>query len=230
MAPDVACIGPTRLADPVSNSVGPQRPDYAAALSRVAAELDHLIENGATDAILRRAAWTAALDQPMPETGVGAEAVIEEIATTLIPNGSRISDPRCWGWIVSVPGPVAIAASAAGSIAASQRYTINAFNLLEEVSLTWLAQLCGLDSTRMRGIYSSGGSVANLVALGAARQWAFEQRGVDPAADGVGGAPDGYLRLGGDAPHRAPGRCRPWSRTLERPTDPGGRPTADASR
>jgi aromatic-L-amino-acid decarboxylase len=41
----------------------------------------------------------------------------------------------------------------------------------------------------MEGVYSSGGSVANLVALGAARQWAFEQRGVDPAAEGTGGTP-----------------------------------------
>ncbi len=161
--------------------------DYAAALGRVATELDLLVEHGASDALRRRAAWTAALDQPLPEAGVGAAAVLEEIAENLIPNGSRISDPRCWGWIVSLPGPVAVAASAAGSVAASQRYTINAFNLLEELSLSWLAQLCGLDSTQMRGIYSSGGSVANLVALGAARQWAFEQRGVDPAADGIGG-------------------------------------------
>jgi aromatic-L-amino-acid/L-tryptophan decarboxylase len=37
----------------------------------------------------------------------------------------------------------------------------------------------------MQGIYSSGGSVANLLALGAARQSAFERLGRDPAADGV---------------------------------------------
>lgn len=163
--------------------------NYSSALARIATDLDHLVEDGATDAVARRAAWTAALDQPMPEEGVGAEAVLDEIASTLIPNGSRLCDPRFWGWVVSAPGPVAVAATAAASVAASQRYTINAFNLLEEVSLTWLADLCGLDSARMRGVYSSGGSVANLVALGAARQWAFEQRGIDPAAEGVGGTP-----------------------------------------
>ncbi|WP_425481811.1 hypothetical protein [Marinobacter changyiensis] len=36
----------------------------------------------------------------------------------------------------------------------------------------------------MKGLYSSGGSVANLVALGAARQAAFEAVGSDPARDG----------------------------------------------
>ena len=37
----------------------------------------------------------------------------------------------------------------------------------------------------MKGLYSSGGSVANLVALGGARQSAMERRGIDPARDGV---------------------------------------------
>jgi aromatic-L-amino-acid/L-tryptophan decarboxylase len=34
-------------------------------------------------------------------------------------------------------------------------------------------------------VLSSGGSTANLVALGAARQWAFEQRGLDVSQDGL---------------------------------------------
>jgi glutamate/tyrosine decarboxylase-like PLP-dependent enzyme len=37
----------------------------------------------------------------------------------------------------------------------------------------------------MQGVFSSGGSTANLIALGAARQAAFESIGIDPAADGV---------------------------------------------
>jgi aromatic-L-amino-acid decarboxylase len=41
----------------------------------------------------------------------------------------------------------------------------------------------------MKGVYSSGGSIANLVALGAARQWAFEKIGIDPSAYGVDSRP-----------------------------------------
>ena len=37
----------------------------------------------------------------------------------------------------------------------------------------------------MKGIYSSGGSVANLVALGAARQWAFERLSINVVEDGI---------------------------------------------
>jgi glutamate/tyrosine decarboxylase-like PLP-dependent enzyme len=63
---------------------------------------------------------------------------------------------------------------------------VHAFNHLERVALDWLAQLCGVPSAH-QGVLSSGGSTANLVALGAARQWAFEQRGVDVSEDGLPG-------------------------------------------
>ncbi len=58
---------------------------------------------------------------------------------------------------------------------------------VEELSLEWMAELFGLGE-HMKGVYSSGGSTANLIAIGAARQWAFTQRGVDPAAGGVDGS------------------------------------------
>jgi aromatic-L-amino-acid decarboxylase len=49
--------------------------------------------------------------------------------------------------------------------------------------MQWLAALCGV--AHLQGVYSSGGSVANLLALGAARQFAFEKTGHDVAALGV---------------------------------------------
>jgi len=154
-------------------------------LGRIGAELDRFLEFRSGDAAVRRELWTTSLRQPLPERGVGAQSVIDEIATTLIPNGTRLADPGFWSWITTGPDTVAVVAATAASIAAPQRYTITAFNLLEEVSLDWLAELCGLGG-RMQGVYSSGGSVANLVALGAARQWALEQVGIDASADGPG--------------------------------------------
>jgi aromatic-L-amino-acid decarboxylase len=70
------------------------------------------------------------------------------------------------------------------ALASPQRYAVSAFNLLEDVSLRWLAEACGLDGS-VTGVYSSGGSVANLLALGAARQSAFDRRGVDVGRDGL---------------------------------------------
>jgi aromatic-L-amino-acid decarboxylase len=156
-------------------------------LARLGPQLDAFLRFDHGDAAERQDAWTAALDGPLPENGIGVDAVADELERTVIPNGAAMSHPRFYGWITTGPSTIAAVTAAASMVAAPQRYTITAFNHLEELSLQWLAQLCGLPE-HMRGVYSSGGSVANLVALGAARQFAFEQRGVDPAADGVGTA------------------------------------------
>jgi aromatic-L-amino-acid decarboxylase len=81
---------------------------------------------------------------------------------------------------------VPTAVNAASMIAAPQRQTVTAFHHLEEQALAWLVELCGLPSV-MKGVFSSGGSTANLIALGAARQWALEQQQIDPAAEGLSG-------------------------------------------
>ncbi len=78
----------------------------------------------------------------------------------------------------------AVAAHTAVALAGGQRYLLNAFNALEQTGLRWLAELCGLP-TGVAGVFSSGGSTANLVALGAARQAALERLGVDAAEDGL---------------------------------------------
>lgn len=155
-------------------------------LTRVSDALDDFLYGVHADPMTRHDEWMAALERTLPDDGVGGDVVIDELVREVVPNGARINEPGFWGWITTEPGAVATAASLAATVASPQRYTLTAFNYLEELSLEWLAQLCGLGS-HMKGVYSSGGSVANLVALGAARQWALEQRGVDAAADGLDG-------------------------------------------
>ncbi len=162
--------------------------DLGTTYARVGAALDLFLTEDRPDPVTRRAEWTGALEQPLPERGVGSDATVTELLDVVVPNGTRVSDPGFWGWIVTGPSTVPAAASAAALIAAPHRYSITASNLVEDLSLRWLAELCGLGA-HMRGVYSSGGSTANLVALGAARQWAFEQRGRDVARDGVDGTP-----------------------------------------
>ncbi len=160
--------------------------DLAVQLARVGTALDTLLEGGHGDAVDRRHEWTAALAGSLPAVGIGADAVVAELTGVVIPNGTRLIEPGFWGWITCAPTTVPVLAEVAGSVASGQRYTITAFNHLEELSLAWLAELCGL-APHMLGVYSSGGSTANLVALGAAWQRAFEQRAVDVAADGMRG-------------------------------------------
>lgn len=154
-------------------------------LESVGDALQDFLYGGHDDPMSRRDQWIGALERPLPDEGIGGNGAIDELVRNVVPNGARINEPGFWGWITTEPGAVATAASLAAIVASPQRYTITAFNYLEELSLDWLAQLCGLGSD-MKGVYSSGGSVANLVALGAARQWALEQRGIDSAAEGVG--------------------------------------------
>ena len=92
--------------------------------------------------------------------------------------------PGWLGFVTTAPTTAAVAASVAAVTAGAQRYLHQSFNHLEHLGLRWLAELCGLPAAAT-GVFASGGSTANLVALGTARQAAFERRGVDVAEDGL---------------------------------------------
>ncbi|GAB1693554.1 pyridoxal phosphate-dependent decarboxylase family protein [Krasilnikovia sp. M28-CT-15] len=148
----------------------------------------------------RRDSWRAELDTPLPEHGAGARATLAELAERVVANGLPVGAPRFTGFITTGPSAVPAIAQFAAALASPQRYAVSAFNLLEDVSLRWLAQICGLDEP-VAGIYSSGGSVANLLALGAARQAAFERRGVDVGRDGLPPGARGRIYASAEAHH-----------------------------
>jgi aromatic-L-amino-acid decarboxylase len=152
-------------------------------LARIGGGLDQFLNFEHPDALTRQQNWKSALQQPVPQRGIGIDEVTRELLEQVIPYGSPVSKPGFTGFITTGGSTASTLASTAASIASPQRYLPTAFNFLEEQSLDWLAQMFGLGA--MKGIYSSGGSVANLVALGAARQSAFEKIGRDPARDGV---------------------------------------------
>jgi aromatic-L-amino-acid/L-tryptophan decarboxylase len=152
-------------------------------LTRVGAALDEFLKFEHPDAQHPGKRWREQLDIPLPQAGIGIDQVTEELIRTVIPNGSQIPKPGFCSFITTGGTTAATLAETAASIASPQRYSLTAFNLLEEVSLKWLATLCGVAS--MQGVYSSGGSTANLLALGAARQFAFEKIGHDVAANGI---------------------------------------------
>lgn len=158
--------------------------DLAYWMERLGTELDEFQKFDYPDALQNSANWQAALDSDLPKTGVGIDTVVDQLSRWVIPNGSAITRPGFSSFITTGPVSVAVLATLAGAIAAPQRIGLTAFQYLETLSLAWLRKLFDLPES-MQGIYSSGGSVANLVALGAARQWAFERTGTDPAAKGM---------------------------------------------
>ncbi len=120
---------------------------------------------------------------PVPEAGIGLDAMVDELGA-LVAEGSRIGAPGFVGFITTGASTGGAIGETAMAFAGGQRYTIHAFNRLEHDSLRWLAQLCGLPDG-VTGVYSSGGSTANLVGLGSARQSAFERLGFNVAEDGA---------------------------------------------
>ena len=154
------------------------------ALQQLGEYLDRFNEGKQGDAGLRRRQWQAVLQRPLPQAGIGLDKVLQELGEQVIPNGSAVPLPGFTSFITTGATNMGVLASLAAMVASPQRIGLTAFQELEELSLNWLVELFHLPPG-MKGVYSSGGSTANLLALGAARQQAFEQRGHDCGRDGV---------------------------------------------
>lgn len=152
-------------------------------LQQVGQGLDQYLKFEHDDAQINAKTWHKQLNIPLPEQGIGINAMTNELIQQIITNGSGIPKPGASAYITTGAVTASALATAAANIASPQRYHLTAFNFIEELSLEWLAQMLGVPN--LKGVYSSGGSVANLIALGAAKQSAFEQIGHDAAADGI---------------------------------------------
>src|SRR3989304_4939006 len=128
--------------------------------------------------------WSGLLDGPLPEKGKGADETLRVLREIVIPSGLRTGAPGFAGWVTTMPTVVPAAAALSASIAGPQRWWVQPFNTLEHIALDWLKTLLGLPAS-YQGTFNNGGSAANLIALAAARQWACEQHGFDPAQDGL---------------------------------------------
>ena len=160
---------------------------FGEALARLAPSLDAFAADHATAPFPPYQAAPGDPGQgPLPEAGVGLDATIDELGL-VVRQGSRVSAPGFVSFITTGAVTAGATALAATAVAGGQRYTLHAFNAIEHTSLRWLADLCGLPDD-VTGVYSSGGSSANLIALGAARQAAYERLGHNVAEDG---APEG---------------------------------------
>lgn len=155
------------------------------AVQRLLPALEHFLQFEDHDLAARDyPLWRDTLDEPLPQQGAGAEATLQILRDEVIPRGLRNGAPGFAGWVTTTPTVVPVAAELSASIAGPQRYCVQSYSFLEHLALQWLKQLLGLPAA-VQGVFSSGGSVANLIGLGAARQWACEQRGIDASLDGI---------------------------------------------
>jgi aromatic-L-amino-acid decarboxylase len=136
-----------------------------------------------------RSEWLAELDEPLPEAGVGLGRVLELLREVAIPRGLRVGHPGFTSWVTTAPTTSATAANLAATVASPQRWWQQPFNHLDTMAVRWCLDLLGFPPSFV-GTFTSGGSTANLVGLGAARQHAGERLGMDPALDGIAALPE----------------------------------------
>lgn len=111
----------------------------------------------------------ALMEQPVPEHGTPADALLELVESMILPYPMGNGSPRFFGWINSPPNPMSIVGEflAAGmnpSVAGGD----HAATYLEHGVLAWIRQILGYPATS-HGILASGGSAANLIGLAVMR-------------------------------------------------------------
>lgn len=111
------------------------------------------------------------LREDLPEDGSDPVEVIDTVATDVMPNTMRVDHPRFFGFVPSPNNFIGVLADtlAAGFNVFSGTWISGASAAqIELVVIDWLRELCGLPDTA-GGLFTSGGSMANVTALAAAR-------------------------------------------------------------
>jgi glutamate/tyrosine decarboxylase-like PLP-dependent enzyme len=134
------------------------------------------------------------LSETLPEAGLDAAGLLERCREQVLTHPMGNGHPRFFGWVNSPPAPLGvlgdfIAAGVNPSCAGGDHAAI----YLERCVVRWLMELVGFPTEGSFGLLVSGGSMASLTALAAARHRAAAARGWDVRAGGLQG--DGRPRL-----------------------------------
>ncbi len=154
---------------------------------------DHLarMAGGPVFAPMPAAARSALRERALPEHGASPDALLAELAERVLPYPMGNGHPRFFGWVNSPPAPVGILADfLAAALDPSCAGGDHAAIYLERAAVRWLMELIGFPTEGSMGVLVSGGSMASLTALAAARQRAATADGWEVRAEGLqGGRP-----------------------------------------
>ena len=186
------------MADPLA-----ERDQLDAALELAATRAREYLRHASDERVLDRDIEVAIerWSDPMPEEGDGTLAALSELADRGRQTAMRSSGPRFFHFVMGGGTPAALAAdwltSAYDQVAyawASSPFAAR----LEQVAVEWLRQMFELPS-EFAGVLTTGATMANFVALAAARNWWAELRGIDVEKQGLASLPapmilsSGYL-------------------------------------
>src|SRR5215217_3686229 len=162
----------------------------ARAAELAADHLDSVAERHA-GALAGAAELREALGGGLPDDGVPADRVIEELARDAAPGLVASPGPRYFGFVVGGAVPAALAAdwlAAAWDQNAFSAVSSPAAAVVEEVAGAWLLDLLGLPAGSGAGL-TTGAQMANVTGLAAARGALLARAGWDLEEHGLGGAP-----------------------------------------
>ena len=171
----------------------------------------------------------ASLGGPLPQRGLPASEVIDDLARDADPGVVAMAGPRYFGFVIGGSVPAALAADwltstwdqNAGLFAAGP-----AASVVEEVVGSWLVDLLGLPDGTSIGL-TTGCQMAHVTCLAAARHRVLERAGWDVEERGLFGAPEISVVIGSEAHATIPtalqylGMGR--SRVITVPSDDQGR-------
>ena len=143
----------------------------------------------------------AALGGPLPQEGTDPARVVTELARNADGGIVATAGPRYFGFVVGGSVPAALATDwlvstwdqNAGIYALSPAAAV-----VEEVTVQWLLELFGLPSSASVG-FVTGCQMANATCLAAARHAVLRKAGWDVEQQGLYGAPEIDVVVGGEA-------------------------------
>lgn len=159
------------------------------AVSAILPALDQFNRFEGPDRSSIRSEWQPLLEEDLPESGVGADAVVELLRDVVIPRGLRVGHPGFTSWVTTSPSTTGAVGHLASAVVSPQRWWLQPGNYIDTMAVRWLIELLGFPASFV-GTFTSGGSTANLVGIGAARQHAGQRIGVDVALDGLAVMPE----------------------------------------
>jgi glutamate/tyrosine decarboxylase-like PLP-dependent enzyme len=159
------------------------------------------LEDRPVAAAVGRDQLLADLGGPLPEDGVDAQQVIEDLARAADPGLIASAGPRYFGFVIGGSLPAALAADwltstwdqNAGLYAAGP-----AASVVEEVVGSWLIDLLGLPAGSSFGL-TTGCQMAHFTGLAAGRHAVLQQAGWDVEERGLFGAPEIDVIVGSEA-------------------------------